>query len=68
MPLTELPIENFVTGYPVEERVLEQLKSLPRDQQVLVMKVGTLKGANDVNAVLIKRCSASDGWATRRDR
>lgn len=55
VPLSELPIENFLTGYPVEEKVLEQLKTLPREQQVLVMKVGTLKGANDVNAVLIKR-------------
>ncbi|CAJ1350240.1 unnamed protein product [Effrenium voratum] len=55
VPLSELPIENFLTGYNVEERVMEQLKGLPRDQQILVMKVGTLKGANDVNAVLIKR-------------
>jgi len=34
---------------------MEQLTAMPRDQQILVMKVGTLKGAKDVNAVLIKR-------------
>eukprot|EP00438_Fugacium_kawagutii_P001348 Skav236430 [mRNA] locus=scaffold1156:197892:218423:- [translate_table: standard] len=57
VPLSELEMEIFVRGYPVEDKVLEQLKALPREQQTLVMKVGTLKGAKDVNAVLVKRMS-----------
>lgn len=52
------PIEMFLYGHTVEDHVATQLRELPADMQKKVIDGGSLKGARDPTAVIIKRLSS----------